>query len=82
MATHPSTLAWRIPWAEEPGRLQSTGSQRVGHNRSDLVHEIITAQRLCDAGLELCQMHSKALVVVFIELLECSEYEVLRLHCL
>ena len=56
MATHPSTLAWRIPWAEEPGRLQSTGSQRVGHNRSDLVHEIITAQRLCDAGLELCQM--------------------------
>ena len=32
MATHSSTLAWRIPWMEEPGRLQSTGSQRVGHN--------------------------------------------------
>ena len=32
MATHPSTLAWRIPWVEEPGGLQSTGSQRVGHN--------------------------------------------------
>ena len=32
MATHPSTLAWRIPWTEEPGRLQSTGSQRVGHD--------------------------------------------------
>ena len=31
-ATHSSTLAWRIPWMEEPGRLQSTGSQRVGHN--------------------------------------------------
>ena len=30
MATHSSTLAWRIPWTEEPGRLQSTGSQRVG----------------------------------------------------
>ena len=30
MATHSSTLAWRIPWREEPGRLQSTGSQRVG----------------------------------------------------
>ena len=29
MATHSSTLAWRIPWTEEPGRLQSTGSQRV-----------------------------------------------------
>ena len=32
MATHSSILAWRIPWAEEPGGLQSTGSQRVGHN--------------------------------------------------
>ena len=33
MATHSSILAWRIPWTEEPGGLQSTGSQRVGHNR-------------------------------------------------
>ena len=32
MATHSSILAWRIPWAEEPGGLQSTGSQRVGHD--------------------------------------------------
>ena len=32
MATHSSTLAWRIPWTEEPGRLQSKGLQRVGHN--------------------------------------------------
>ena len=32
MATHSSTLAWKIPWAEEPGRLQSMGSRRVGHN--------------------------------------------------
>ena len=32
MATHSSTLAWRIPWREEPGRLQPMGSQRVGHN--------------------------------------------------
>ena len=31
-ATHSSVLAWRIPWAEEPGRLQSMGSQRVGHD--------------------------------------------------
>ena len=30
MATHSSVLAWRIPWTEEPGRLQSMGSQRVG----------------------------------------------------
>ena len=32
MATHASTLAWKIPWMEEPGRLQSMGLQRVGHN--------------------------------------------------
>ena len=32
MATHSSTLAWRIPWTEEPGRLQCTGSQRVRHD--------------------------------------------------
>ena len=32
MATHSSILAWRIPWTEEPGRLQSIGSQRVGHD--------------------------------------------------
>ena len=31
MATHSSILAWRIPWMEEPGRLQSMESQRVGH---------------------------------------------------
>ena len=32
MAPHSSTLAWKIPWVEEPGRLQSMGSQRVGHD--------------------------------------------------
>ena len=32
MATHSSTLAWKIPWTEERGRLQFMGSQRVGHN--------------------------------------------------
>ena len=31
-ATHSSILAWRIPWTEEPGGLQSMGSQRVGHD--------------------------------------------------
>ena len=32
MATHSSILAWRVPWTEEPGGLQSTGSQRGGHD--------------------------------------------------
>ena len=36
MAPHSSTLAWKIPWTEEPGRLQSMGSRKVRHHRSDL----------------------------------------------
>ena len=32
IAAHPSILAWKIPWTEEPGRLQTTGSQRVRHD--------------------------------------------------
>ena len=32
MATHSSTLAWKIPWTEKPGKLQSMGMQRVRHN--------------------------------------------------
>ena len=42
--THSRILAWRIPWTEEPSRLQSLGSQRVGHNLSDLTHK----HALCD----------------------------------
>ena len=36
MAPHSNTLAWKIPWTEEPGGLPSMGSHRVGHERSDL----------------------------------------------
>ena len=39
MATHSSILAWRIPWTEEPGGLQSTGSQRVGHDQATLLEK-------------------------------------------
>ena len=38
MATYSSTLTWRIPWTEEPGGLQSMGSQRLRHDWSDLAH--------------------------------------------
>ena len=46
MATHSSILAWRIPWTEEPGGLQSMGSQRVRHDRvakhsNDLRNKVI-----------------------------------------
>ena len=38
MAIHSSPLAWKIPWMEEPDRLQSMESQRVGHDRSTSLH--------------------------------------------
>ena len=38
MATHSSTVAWKIPWTEEPGRVQSMGSQRVGHDWVSSLH--------------------------------------------
>ena len=49
MATHSSILAWRIPWTEEPGRLESMGSQRVGHDWSNLAACILRNGRSdCD----------------------------------
>ena len=42
MATHSSILAWKIPWTEESGRLQSMGSQRVGHNWVTLLFQVRT----------------------------------------
>ena len=38
IAVHSSTLAWKIPWTEEPDKLQSTGSQRVGHDWATSLH--------------------------------------------
>ena len=49
MATHSSTFAWKIPWTEEPGGLQSTGLRRVGHNCSDLAQH---AQQLEELHLK------------------------------
>ena len=46
MAIHSGILVWRIPWTEEPGGPQSTGSQRVGHDRRDWTHIHITAKSL------------------------------------
>ena len=43
MATHSSILTWEIPWAEEPGRLQSVGSQRVKHNGATNTHVVFSA---------------------------------------
>ena len=46
MATHSSTLAWRIPWTEKPGRLQSMGSQRVRHDCANINIEYSSKQKL------------------------------------
>ena len=48
MATHSSVLAWKMPWTEEPGRLQSMGSQRVRHNlgtKPSLSEETLVLER-------------------------------------
>ena len=47
MANHSSTLAWRIPWAEEPGRLQSIGSRREGYNWCDHAAAAWNLERWC-----------------------------------
>ena len=44
MAAHLNILAWRIPWTEEPGRLQSIGSHRVGHDSNDIAHMHVDIQ--------------------------------------
>ena len=52
MATHSSVLAWKIPWTEEPGRLQSMGSQRVGHNWETSLSLSLSPGDLPDSGIE------------------------------
>ena len=46
MAIYCSTIAWKIPWSEEPGRLQSMGSQRVGHDYATSLWAFLVAQRV------------------------------------
>ena len=57
MATHSSILAWRIPWTEEPGGLQSMGSQRIGHNW--------VTKHIHIPSLEKCLFRSFAHFIIF-----------------
>ena len=51
IATHSSTLAWKIPWMEKPGRLQPMGSQRAGHNwATPLSFTSDSKESVCNAG--------------------------------
>ena len=47
MATHSRILVWRIPWTEEPGGLQSMGSQRVRHDLVSKTTTVLSVQLLC-----------------------------------
>ena len=68
MATHSSILAWEIPWTEEPGGLQSTGSQKLRHNLvtkqqfAKLATHLMSARapglKSGSGSLELCRSHS------------------------
>ena len=53
MATHSSILAWRIPWTEEPGGLQSMGLQRVGH-------DLVTKQQPFLCGVKIPAWHGSS----------------------
>ena len=67
MATHSSTLAWNIPWTEEPGRLQSRASQGVAH---DWATSLLSSKKLED-----CSLWSYR-VLFFKELVECNDLTV------
>ena len=71
MATHSGFLAWEIPWTEEPGGLQSMGSQRVGHNSA-------TKTILCiHTHTYKCTNHTYILMICFTDLILtfCNSYE-------
>ena len=70
--SHSSILAWRIPWAEELGRLQSMGSQRVRHDWSNLAHahSIVThGEKLKALCLRWGKRHSSTLFNLVLEIL-------------
>ena len=57
METHSNILAWRIPWTEEPGELQSIGSQRVGHDGvNEQQQQVATKWLLSPQESRLCEL--------------------------
>ena len=55
LATHSSILAWRIPWTEEPGGLQSMGSQRIGHNLANKQQQQQVPLRLVEVSEKILE---------------------------
>ena len=69
LATHSSTFAWRIPWKEEPGRLQSMGLQRVGHDWATSLHfEVFGIISVIMAGLTWCLETCLSLLILFFDI--------------
>jgi len=60
-----SVLAWRIPWTEKPGRLQSMGSHRVGHDSSDLAAAAYMFVCICRYLYKYMHIHIYALVSAY-----------------
>ena len=64
MATHSSILAWRIPWTEDAGGLQSRGLQRIGHDCVKTPTHILSSPQddepHCDGAYETCTLHTAA----------------------
>ena len=54
MATHSSILSWKIPQTEEPGELQSMGSQRVGHNWETNTEKAMNYMCICACDIDIC----------------------------
>ena len=65
MATHSCILAWKIQWTEEPGGLQSMGSQRVGHDRAT-IHTHTHRGHMCPALIDTAKQFSKVVVSIHI----------------
>ena len=71
MASHSSTLAWKIPWTEEPGELQSMGSQRVGH-------DWVTSLSHCTPGIEHRQICPTSTSLPLFQLMVMPSFQSIR----
>ena len=80
MASHSSTLAWRIPWTEEPGGPQSMGSQRVGHGWVTSTFTFMLFQVLITSPLEISVQISPRLILQISRLLWGSFISYLHSH--
>ena len=75
MATHSSTLAWKVPWTEEPGRLQSIGLQRVGPQLSNFTfffsfytRNVLDDYIYCISTVEIVSKQKSAVILIFVPL--------------